>query len=150
MGRGGRRENAGRRPVLDDLDRISVGAHCERLSRRALDARIDTEIAARTSTVSMEHDKVRDTPVGDRAKWLRSTASLDHGDNVRWALQTDQGIDVEEVDPTRMLTIPPLPRPKDGLRGEIATEVAKKWNISQRLVLECWSEYRKLAARLDE
>src|SRR5687768_2392881 len=87
MPQGGRREKAGRKPVLDDMARLGVGARCERLWREEQKSADDRSVARHTEKVRLEWDRAAKIPMSERPAWLRSSAFRDYQDDVLFAVQ---------------------------------------------------------------
>ena len=136
--RGGRRDGAGRRPVLTEMERIAVGARCERLWLEEREVGENAAIASATRNLRAEHREAANVPVSERAAWIKANR-LDHEENVEEALQLDRVILQRVIGK----------RPK-GKRKAIIAQVASERNISKRLVKTCWKESRRIRKDLDE
>lgn len=144
MARGGRRPGAGRPPLAFER-RFVIGGECEELWRRAIDLKARQEIDRRTRTVRNQWKKAVHKPIRTRRAWTQTREfKEDYLEDVRGAMQEDQGIDAveEDRDPDRLYVICP-PRPKN-LRRRIIREVATLHRITERMVVRCWEEYRRL------
>lgn len=145
MARGGSRLGAGRRPKLETLTRLELGAECEGLFlalwRDASDKLCD-EYAARgpINDIRAEADAL---PVSVRAKWLQSQAGLEYLEEVEEARRAMRRT------PDFALSANPYfeftaPRPK-GVKNGICREVAAKHNLAgvgPAYVRKCWAEFR--------
>ena len=161
MPRGGKRAGAGRKPerTFSLLERFRIGGHCERLWREACKENEEKAISERLGIV--------------RAAWAK--AGLVDGDehledeyleDVDSALCEDQGISWEDAPwedavlgrfrrkkINRVVEIRPK-RPK-GLHNSIIKQVAKEETrrlgrrVSERMVLECWKEFRRFEKDTD-
>ena len=129
MPRGGRREGAGRRPLLDPNARFRVGALCERLWRRAIEENLNREIDAATRNVQAEF----------RLAYRESGEERLDPDDLSDALCLDQGIGDEET-PSPLFHVK-AKRPR-GVLSAIIAKIAKAEGISQRMVETCWKEFR--------
>ena len=147
MARGGRRVGSGRKAVVDELGRLTIGACCERLWRAAARALHQDAITEAAEHVAKEFEKLRAIPQAARAKWLKSEAYKTHVEDVEFALREQQGIDAwDDKQPSRLLPVV-AKRPK-GLRGEIMMQLATERGVSVRLVESCWKEFRQIEKRL--
>ena len=159
--RGGRREGAGRKRVLDEWERLAVGGRCEEVWREmSEDARLK-HVSARTTHVQAVWDEARAIPVSERRKWIKSHAFRDYLEDVEFALQSDDGIsppenEAGEVEPgieiraDRLLDVT-VPRLK-GYRQDIIDRIAadetrlRGHDVSSNLVKLCWKEFRSAEA----
>lgn len=167
MPRGGRRPGAGRKPgrTLGLMERLRIGGRCEKLWRDACEESATAELATKTGEAQRQWGKAQSVPVGERRAWLEGRVSVswkgqeltyeDYREDVRSALQQDQGIDLESDDePTRVITVTPK-RPK-GLRKEIIWRVASEETerraieISERKVESYWKEFRRFEKETGE
>ena len=71
MPRGGKRNNAGRKPVLDQMERWDVGSRCEELWRAEWDAAKQAAMAAATANVSVLYEIANAVPIPERETWIR-------------------------------------------------------------------------------
>lgn len=134
MPRGGKREGAGPKPTLSDLERIGVAARYEKYWHKLADANLYDAVDAATANVRKEHKRLEDGKIH----------SFDeHNDDVRNALSLDRGLswDSDEI-PSPYLHVRGK-RPK-GVRKELLAKVAKEFGISARMVESCVKEYRSL------
>ena len=122
------------------MQRLTVGARCERLYREQAEARELEAIQAATDTVRREHEKANKIPLHKRSEWLKSSEYEDHKDDIEFALQTDQKLG-DDQSPSRVLKIKPK-RPY-GIKSPILKQVANEMGISERLVQTCWDEFRE-------
>ena len=99
------------------------------------------QIGRVTKAVRLEHEIARSVPIDRRTEWTRSLDFEDHKDDVQFALQTAQKLNVGEP-PSSVMKIR-LKRPW-GVKKGIKKAVAEAMGISERLVQTCWDEYRKL------
>lgn len=145
MVRGGTRPGAGRRPKLETLTRLELGAECENrflaIWREASDKLCD-EYAARDpiNDIRAEADAL---PVSVRAEWLQSQAALEYREEVEEARRAMRHT------PDFALRSNPYfeftaPRPK-GVKNGICRDVAAKHNLAgvgPAYVRKCWAEFR--------
>ena len=152
--RGGPRPGAGRPKgsrKLRGLARWAIGGHCEEIWREAQRAATDEAVAKATKHFRKEMAYVDAVPLDERTAWLASCAYEDHKDNVRFALQTDQGLD-DDQEPARYITV--VAKRPMGLKDEIIKKVAAEESakhgidIAPRYVKTCWSEFRKMQQSL--
>jgi len=123
--------------------RFVIGGECEALWRRAIERNMQAELAKRTLVVRDQWRKAARIPISERSKWTRTQDYQDYLEDVRGAMQEDQGIDTvdDDRDPERLHVICP-PRPKN-LRQQIIRDVAVKHGVTERMVKRCWEEYRR-------
>lgn len=150
MPRGGRREGAGRKPVLDIMARLAVGAHCERLWRDEQALSAERAIAKATSNVRVEWKKAASIPISKRGSWLRSDAYRDFKDDVELAIREQLGTPDDDEDTPRILRID-VPRPKgkrDAIIKHVATQesATRGTEIAESMVRNCWKEFRLFSA----
>lgn len=156
MRRGGRRQGAGRKPVLpDETARLWIGSRCEELWRSAHHKALKTAVESKTATVQAEYAKARAIPVPERAKWLKSHAGLTYLEDVAFAIAEQENLpaDGEDEEAPGALVHVSVPR----LKGErkriikaVAIESAERFetHVSERLVASHWAEFRKLEQAL--
>jgi hypothetical protein len=150
---GGKRTGAGRKPILDELERWIIGAKCERMWREECRKKEDDAIAEVTDHVREDWDRARAIPQSARADWLEREQEdgNPHTDGVRVALQVMQKLD-GNAEPNRALTVK-AGKPQ-GKQTEIVQRVALEESdqrgieVKARLVRECWKEFRHLQKRL--
>lgn len=128
------------------MQRIAVGARCERLWGEAVRASDDAALSAATKNVRRQFAKAKLAPVHKRKSWIAATRLYNYvfGDylgDVRAALQEDQGIDLvdDNREPARWLFVKGR-RPKIG--KQIKAQVAAEFGITPRMAESCWKEYR--------
>lgn len=90
---GGRRRGAGRSPLFDDLDKLLIGAMCEKLqlkfANRDLSARTKKVLNEEFDGVEDNHALLRSVPIADRAtilnlvKQISEAKSLEESERVR-------------------------------------------------------------------
>ena len=126
------------------MERFVVGGKCERQWDIACRNAKATAISASTKFVRDPWSKAKAIPIHERKRWHESLAGKDYLDDVRFAMQEDQGINLvaDDADPARVVRIAPK-RPK-GLRPSIIDEVAKKYDITPRMAEKCWKAFRAL------
>lgn len=154
MPRGGKREGAGRKPVLDAWERLAVGAACEALWREAWAAAYREAVDRATARLRREWARAQAIPPETRAQWLRGQEGGDYIDDVDFARREDAGMADADIDleAPRLLRVRP-PRPK-GKRQGIVEQVA--WQktealgrtVSARMATECWKEFRRVQGSL--
>lgn len=156
MPRGGKRAGAGRKPgrTFSLLDRFRIGGHCERLWREVCKENEERAISERLRIARKEWVKAQAVPVSDRKRWLGSKDHKEYLEDVEFALREDQGISADDsIKPDRVVRIHPK-RPK-GPRNSIIKQVAEEETrrlgrrVSERMVLECWKEFRRLEKDTD-
>lgn len=168
MPRGGKRAGAGRKPgrTFSRLDCMRIGGHCERLWRKACKENEEQAISERLGIVRRIWAKVQGVPVSDRKSWLGSAKGEEYLEDVDSALCEDQGTPWEDAPwedevpgqfrrkkINRVVEIRPK-RPK-GLHNSIIKQVAKEETrrlgrrVSERMVLECWKEFRRFEKDTD-
>ena len=146
MPRGGKRNNAGRKPVLDQLGRWDVGSRCEELWRAEWDAALEAAMAAATANVSVLYEIAQAVPVPQRKKWIRLNRT--HFELIEEAVAEDRGI-TDGSEPACIR----VARPK-GKKAAIAERVAREESVKRgilittRLAKACWDEFRKLQQAL--
>jgi hypothetical protein len=145
MPRGGKRPGAGRKPRLTELERLRVGALCERLHRNERQAALSEDIREATYNVQDEFNDgiISQIPLSKRKEFAESEIGQIFQDEVRFALALDQGLspeEAEEAHPPRQLHVSSR-RPK-GVRREIISAVAESLSIPEWLVDECWQDFR--------
>ncbi|MPY75293.1 MAG: hypothetical protein GEU87_13635 [Alphaproteobacteria bacterium] len=123
---------------------MRIGALCERQHRAACAAAAEIITANKTRLAREQWAKARAIPVGDRKTWVRSMAGADYLDDVRFAIQEDQGIDFvdDDRDPDRVMRIA-VKRPKN-LRQKIIAAVALQCGIKEGAVSRYWKEFRRM------
>ena len=159
MPRGGKRTGAGRKAgrTFSKLDRWRFGAHCERLWRAAGKENEERAVTKKHPIVRRIWAKAQAVPATDRKSWLESVEGGEYLEDVESALCEEQGIPFDPDDPDtrpdRVMSIRPT-RPK-GLRKFIIWQVAKEEterlgrDVSERMVLECWKEFRRIEKDTD-
>lgn len=148
MPRGGKRPGAGRKPRLSRLDKLRVGARCERLWREVYRANAEAALRRQLPETRRQWRKAQDVPVPDRPAWTASPDFEDHQDDVRGGLQEDQGIDLvgDDREPARIIRAEPV-RPKVG--PQIVARVASETGETERMVERCWKLFRKIERESD-
>lgn len=151
MPRGGRRPGAGRKPgrTLRLMERMRIGARCERLWREERHRAEESAIRKETLLVSEEWEKAQSVPVAERAAWLDSWEGEEYLEDVRAGLQVDQGFDLyDDSEPERIRTI--LPKRPKNLRRPIIEKIAAEESerrgarVTPRMVESCWKEFRRI------
>ncbi len=142
MARGGRRPGAGR-PALPFERRFVIGGECEERWHEAIKQNTQEQLNERTCAVRDQWEKAKRKPLSERRQWIGTEDYQDYCDDVRGAMQEDQKIDAvkDDRDPDRLYVIRPR-RPKN-LRKQIISEVAAEHGVTERMVLQCWKEYRR-------
>ena len=149
MPRGGARKNAGRKPKLTDEEQLWIGAECESRQQKANRGKEKPGIAGKRRGVAKEWAKAKAVPISERKEWIDSEAGREYLEDVEFALREDQGILPDDpCDPARVSRIE-IKRPK-GPTTKIIRRVANRESISEHTVKRCWTEYRKMLARLNE
>lgn len=140
MPSGGKRKGAGRKPKLEPMARLAVGAHCERLWSDEYEAKLAKEVDASLVNVHNEHKSAHRIPIKERKAWVKSEAGQNHIEDVEDALRLDQGLSDEDI-PSRLIQVK-AKRPK-GIRSKIMKAVAEAEGISPRMAESCWKEFRR-------
>lgn len=155
MPRGGRRLGAGRKPALGTIERLAIGAQCERLWQEEWSASLDRTKNDALRGLSREWKEADSVPVPERASWLGTLAGEEYLENVEFARRELLQIPDENEEPAPRLIHFNGPRPKSHRKG-IMSAVAREQSllravpISVRLVEACWKEFRALQRRLAE
>lgn len=145
MTRGGKREGAGRKKTLCEIERLNVGVRCQQLWRQEIEARLKVDVAVATECIAEEQAIARAIRPNARKEWLEVHGDR-HSHDVASGLAAQQKLERNE-EPNRILTIP-LRNPKgkrDQIIAKVASEesVTSRITISKRFVDECWKEYRR-------
>ena len=149
--RGGRRLNAGRKPILSDLQRFCVGMQCEGDFKAAAAAKQKAEIerVLAQSDYDAVIAKVHTIPVHKRKEWLQSQEYDAHCADIELELHALAGTDPDGgQDAPRLFTV--FPQRPTGVRNDIIEKVAADWAtrigkpISISTVTRCWEEAREL------
>jgi hypothetical protein len=110
-------------------------------------------ITKATKLVSQQWSKAQAIPIRSREAVAASVFFQDYLEDVRGALQEDQGIDLvhDDRDPDRFVTIkvgrPKLAREQIVLLVAEAETQRRGRRVSPRMVKTCWAEFSKLARR---
>ena len=147
MKHGGEREDAGRKPIVDELTRLKVGARCEAMMREKAEIVKAKTINETLSTLQELQEKANQIPLQERPGWLDKEAGQDYLDDVSFTLQTIQNLG-DEIEPAKAMRIK-LKRPW-GAREEIIKKVAAESSLTERLVRTCWDEYRQFLRQSKE
>ena len=159
-GSGGRRPGAGRRPAVDHMTALGIGAEytkrCNALARRAAEQANRRKIAARDDGLVYENYKIiQGVPVRSRAtvvEWGNRADAENQPDNL-----PDEIIESVEAmrSNRRMLDqrdgrTPPLGRyhsspirRSKGVRQRLIAKLARKHSVSKRTVRTVITEYNK-------
>lgn len=86
MKHGGERENAGRKPIVDELTRLKVGAKCEAMQREKAEIVKAKTINETLSTLQELQEKANQIPLQERPGWLDKEAGQDYQDDVSFTL----------------------------------------------------------------
>lgn len=155
--RGGSRLNAGRKPLLTNLERLWVGVQCEDAFRAAAQAKQQAEVdrVFAQSDYAAVIAKVQAIPVHLRFAWLQSEEFEQHRDDVELESHAIAGTDMDEGQAApRIVTIPP--QKPTGVRRNIIATVAEDWSkrigkpISKSTVTRCWEEARAMHRAITE
>ncbi|GGK28212.1 hypothetical protein [Salinarimonas ramus] len=158
---GGARSNAGRKPVLEPLQRVLVGAWCQQIqdaaSAAAADSRMRNEVLQRWKSAEPSLSDI-DIWAYFIEHWaniqrLAKEGKLPEGFTRTQEFEDDQlEHEVAEFRNRRKLLGSVqkrvLKRPK-GIRNSIIAEISRRASeefgvlVTRRLVDECWKEYRK-------
>ena len=155
--RGGFRANAGRKPLLSDIDRLEVGIQCETEFLSAAKAKEEAafESVFAQSDYAAVIAKINTIPVHLRLKWLESEECEQHLADVeleRHAVAVTDPDGGESA--SRIVSIPP--QKPTGVRKRIVTAVAEDWSnrigrrITPSTVTRCWEEARSFIKRISE
>ena len=140
MKHGGKRENAGRKPIVDELTRLKVGAKCEAMQREKAETIKTKTIHETLSSLQELQERANRLPLQERPGWPEKEAGQDHIDDMSFTLQTIQNLG-DEIEPTKAMRIK-LKKPW-GASEEIIKKVAAESSLTERLVRTCWDEYRQ-------
>ena len=152
--RGGKRQGAGRKPTLSELDRLAVGAEANSRIWRATEAWVRARVEAKHERYNLKEKstRVRSIPLPERKRW--SQHSEDDGSTAGDAVyDVRDAIGAWMRDGSKKVIVSPG-RAGYGLRREIITAVSADWSrkrgrsISPRLVERCLEEYRAIERRL--
>ena len=150
---GGRRSNAGRKPLLSLGERLEVGSICEKkwddLAREAAESRLDKR--AEADGIREEQGRLQKI----QEQWGRSAAGRkSYAAEVLSVAEILEEVsaEIDEIvkgrGASRMFSVP-LRRPqrsKDRVLQEVSelTTAATGKQISKRMVKTCWDEFRSL------
>lgn len=154
MRRGGRREGAGRKPILDEDQRLLIGSRCQQLWEDKQHDALMAHSQEGSKLIQVEYDKINKIPIHERKAWGDSEAQQDHLDNIEFALREAQGIDADDDRMPSSVTNYSVPRIK-GQRKPIIIQVADESSIdygifiSERTVEACWKEWRKVLKEIN-
>lgn len=150
MARGGRRQNAGRNPKLDILDRLAIGAECERhfneMWVRARDAL--WEKREKVGEIRKAQAEFRAGSARGRERFRASDAGVELTEVIDQLVREMRKTPdfVEETKRTFHIT---APRPKN-VTESICVDVAarhamrlERTDIGPRYARRCWDEYRR-------
>lgn len=135
--RGGRRPGAGRKPLLDEWQRLALGSHCERTLERISTGRLAQQRSDDLAETNLpEHWAwVNAIPVSERKAFLGSSVYKEHSASIQ-----------EERKALRLTPI----NGRYGVRRRVIRH-AIEWANSQfgvelkpTFVVDCWEEYRAL------
>jgi len=150
MPRGGRREGAGRRRRLSLLERVRIGARCERLWRAAHSEALRDLLDSKTEQARHQWRKAQEIPIHQRNRWLKSQDGEDYVEDVRGAMQEDQGIDLvdDDADPSPVISVDlKFPRgERQAIIKRVSAEMSDELGrlIGPGAVDKCWKEFRRL------
>lgn len=152
MPRGGRREGAGRPPRLDELERLAIGANCERKFQDIWEERISQDHEAKPLVQHLRQlqAQLRQAFMSEGVVFLSSAEGQELRGEIEQAVREIRRTpDWAETNHMFDLT---APRPK-GLRPVIIAEVALEspaWlgaRVPEWMIDECWKEYRRFRRR---
>lgn len=137
--RGGARPGAGRKPVLDSWDRISVGIKCEHVLNRIARARVDQQFADDLAETNLPEfwEWINSIPVPERKAFLGSEEAKRHS---------------QAIDHERSVLRRTYINGRYGVRRRVIREVIA-WakvqfdiDLKGSFVEDCWEEYRAAMA----
>ena len=144
--RGGARQGAGRRPKLDDLERLAIGAECERRFNEIWIAAREESWTSK-SGVDQIHS-MQDEYVQAVRDWgVSSARAVEISEEIAEAIRTMKQTPefVEDVSRVFSKTTPRPKGVKSAICGAVAEEVALDHGQAMKpsFVLGCWTEYRQ-------
>lgn len=161
MGSGGSREGAGRprgSSKVSFMEKMRLGGQCESLQLEAKEDRASQELANRLKETRRIWEEARSIPIGKRRDWqLSEDFAEDYLDDLKFALQTDQGLipkddatwsNTKIPKPARITNIP-LVTPK-GVREAIIAKVSLLTGYTESQVRESWRFFRKIVQQLED
>lgn len=158
MTAGGRRVGAGRPPVLDSLERLAIGADCEKISNDLWRSELQTKL----NKLFEDYDEARaDAPRGspdERKRWLASSAFEIYQNDIREERRSIAEIvdgNLPAAGATPMAVYVSAKKPRN-VRPVIIARVACEWSqrlgrkINPSTVRLCWIEARAIRDRMLE
>jgi hypothetical protein len=144
MPRGGGGRGQGRKPILAaKVDRLRVGARIEELWKETVEEAKAKALQDFTKEARNQWAKAEAIPVEDRAAWTKTQAFQEYLDDVRGALQEDQGIDLVDDDRDPALWLRIGYKKPWGVRNKIVKQVADEFGIAETTALWYLKEFRK-------
>lgn len=141
--RGGKRPNAGRKPKLDPVERLLVGAECERRWTAPVQEQVNNYFDEVTEDYREATAKAHAIPLDKRLAWLGSDDFAQYRADI-------------EIEREFLNTSPrnvSIKRPFT--RSDVILSVREAWQgvhgqVSISTITRCWEEYRALRKRLAE
>lgn len=155
MPRGGPREGSGRPKKLDDLDRWTIGAECERRFKEKWEENteaLQTFWANRAGIAQVRflQGKFHAATMSKGPEFLGSKEQLSLSSQIEKAIRSARRTPAIHPATNRVFDLPNAPRPKgvqDGICRAVAGEFSEKLkrpDICPRFVRRCWDEFRDL------
>jgi hypothetical protein len=149
VSRGGRREGAGRKRLLDHTERMRLGSLCETRFKTLWEEARENHWGARPGVGELHqlHADFRSVRPQDRGSFRTSEEGREHGELVEQAIRDIRRTPdfVEEANRFFTLTAPRPKGVKASICEAIANEFSARWHLPQlgpRYVQRCWDEYR--------
>lgn len=168
MARGGRRRGAGRpagTTKLSLMQKMRVGALCERILRKKDDAAVESLLAEKSDSIREIWAEANRIPIEKRSGWLESEDYKEHQEELKTALfarewgagtvdELAESLDGlgggpdELPEPDRVRSIDPPRQYRQ--RGDIVARVAERTGLTPQQVDTAWKQFRKTVRSLDE
>jgi hypothetical protein len=155
MGRGGRRDGAGRPSILDPLQRLAVGADCLAAYASVAEGKADAELARiireQSDYAGVISNLAQFRSKSDRSAFCRSEAFDTHRRDVEEERHAMNGTSEAEGKASRLLSIK-VERPR-GVWAQIFADVSAAWSqrigrpVSIGTVRKCREEYEAFCQR---
>lgn len=155
MPRGGARSGAGRPSVLTAMEKLAVGAACERLWNEELNAREEAKIRARLGPVYASLiDEQRAIPVAERAGYLDSLEAEERAEEIEEARRNIAAMEDDDYDEAPRLISVVVSRPygkRDPIIQQVAAWASNRFGkrVSERQTRECWDLMRSAVRESD-